>query len=245
MSIKTILLDDEPDAIKLLQLQIDKNCPNVEIIGTYTNPKLAIQSIKKTPPDLLLIDVEMPNLNGFDVLEKLMPIDFSIIFVTAFNQYAIRAFKYNAIDYLVKPIDISELQNAIEKASQRTRISEMELKLLKQHRLEKTIDKIAVSTQNGIHFIDLKDIIIAESKNNYSVLTLSNKSSFTISKTLKELQEILEESHFLRIHRQYIINLNELLHFNKTDCLLTLKNNINVPVARNKKDTLIEMYRNI
>lgn len=245
MSIKTILLDDEPDAIKLLQLQIDKNCPNVEIIGTYTNPKLAIQSIKKTPPDLLLIDVEMPNLNGFDVLEKLMPIDFSIIFVTAFNQYAIRAFKYNAIDYLVKPIDISELQNAIEKASQRTRISEMELKLVKQHRLEKTIDKIAVSTQNGIHFIDLKDIIMAESKNNYSVLTLSNKSSFTISKTLKELQEILEESHFLRIHRQYIINLNELLHFNKTDCLLTLKNNINVPVARNKKDTLIEMYRNI
>lgn len=245
MSIKTILLDDEPDAIKLLQLQIDKNCPNVEIIGTFTNPKLAIQSIKKTPPDLLLIDVEMPNLNGFDVLEKLMPIDFSIIFVTAFNQYAIRAFKYNAIDYLVKPIDISELQNAIEKASQRTRISEMELKLLKQHRLEKTIDKIAVSTQNGIHFIDLKDIILAESKNNYSVLTLSNKSSFTISKTLKELQEILEESHFLRIHRQYIINLNELLHFNKTDCLLTLKNNINVPVARNKKDTLIEMYRNI
>ena len=245
MLIKTILLDDEPDAIKLLQLQIDKNCPNVEIIGTYTNPKLAIQSIKKTPPDLLLIDVEMPNLNGFDVLEKLMPIDFSIIFVTAFNQYAIRAFKYNAIDYLVKPIDISELQNAIEKASQRTRISEMELKLLKQHRLEKTIDKIAVSTQNGIHFIDLKDIIMAESKNNYSVLTLSNKSSFTISKTLKELQEILEESHFLRIHRQYIINLNELLHFNKTDCLLTLKNNINVPVARNKKDTLIEMYRNI
>jgi len=245
MLIKTILLDDEPDAIKLLQLQIDKNCPNVEIIGTFTNPKLAIQSIKKTPPDLLLIDVEMPNLNGFDVLEKLMPIDFSIIFVTAFNQYAIRAFKYNAIDYLVKPIDISELQNAIEKASQRTRISEMELKLLKQHRLEKTIDKIAVSTQNGIHFIDLKDIIMAESKNNYSVLTLSNKSSFTISKTLKELQEILEESHFLRIHRQYIINLNELLHFNKTDCLLTLKNNINVPVARNKKDTLIEMYRNI
>jgi len=245
MLIKTILLDDEPDAIKLLQLQIDKNCPNVEIIGTFTNPKLAIQSIKKTPPDLLLIDVEMPNLNGFDVLEKLMPIDFSIIFVTAFNQYAIRAFKYNAIDYLVKPIDISELQNAIEKASQRTRISEMELKLLKQHRLEKTIDKIAVSTQNGIHFIDLKDIILAESKNNYSVLTLTNKSSFTISKTLKELQEILEESHFLRIHRQYIINLNELLHFNKTDCLLTLKNNINVPVARNKKDTLIEMYRNI
>jgi two-component system LytT family response regulator len=245
MLIKTILLDDEPDAIKLLQLQIDKNCPNVEIIETFTNPKLAIQSIKKTPPDLLLIDVEMPNLNGFDVLEKLMPIDFSIIFVTAFNQYAIRAFKYNAIDYLVKPIDISELQNAIEKASQRTRISEMELKLLKQHRLEKTIDKIAVSTQNGIHFIDLKDIIMAESKNNYSVLTLSNKSSFTISKTLKELQEILEESHFLRIHRQYIINLNELLHFNKTDCLLTLKNNINVPVARNKKDTLIEMYRNI
>jgi two-component system LytT family response regulator len=245
MLIKTILLDDEPDAIKLLQLQIDKNCPNVEIIGTFTNPRLAIQSIKKTPPDLLFIDVEMPNLNGFDVLEKLMPIDFSIIFVTAFNQYAIRAFKYNAIDYLVKPIDISELQNAIEKASQRTRISEMELKLLKQHRLEKTIDKIAVSTQNGIHFIDLKDIILAESKNNYSVLTLTNKSSFTISKTLKELQEILEESHFLRIHRQYIINLNELLHFNKTDCLLTLKNNINVPVARNKKDTLIEMYRNI
>jgi two-component system LytT family response regulator len=245
MSIKTILLDDEPDAIKLLQLQIEKNCSNIEIIETFTNPKLAIQSIKKTPPDLLLIDVEMPNLNGFDVLEKLMPIDFSIIFVTAFNQYAIRAFKYNAIDYLVKPIDISELQNAIEKASQRTRISEIELKVFKQQRLEKTIDKIAVSTQNGIHFIDLKDIVIAESKNNYSVLTLSNKSTFTISKTLKELQEILEESHFLRIHRQYIINLHELLHFNKTDCLLTLKNNINVPVARNKKETLIEMYRNI
>jgi two-component system LytT family response regulator len=245
MPIKTILLDDEPDAIKLLQLQIDKNCPNVEIIGTFTNPKLAIQSIKKTPIDLLLIDIEMPQLNAFEVLEKLMPIDFSIIFVTAFNQYAIRAFKYNAIDYLVKPIDISELQNAIEKASQRTRISEIELKLFKQQRLEKTIDKIAVSTQNGIHFIDLKDIVIAESKNNYSVLTLSNKSTFTISKTLKELQEILEESHFLRIHRQYIINLHELLHFNKTDCLLTLKNNINVPVARNKKETLIEMYRNI
>ncbi len=245
MPIKTILLDDEPDAVKLLQLQINKHCPELEIMATFTNPELAVQSIKTSPPDLLLIDVEMPKLNGFDVLEKISPIDFNVIFVTAYDQYAIRAFKYNAIDYLLKPIDITELKNAIERAKQRTHISAIEIRLLKQLRLEKSIDKIAVSTQNGISFIDLKDIILAESKNNYSVLTLSNKNTFTISKTLKDLQELLEESHFLRIHRQYIINLNEVIHFNKTECILTLKNNQNIPVARNKKDALIEMYKNI
>jgi two-component system LytT family response regulator len=245
MPIKTILLDDEPDAVKLLQLQINKHCPELEIMTTFTNPELAVQSIKTSPPDLLLIDVEMPKLNGFDVLEKISPIDFNVIFVTAYDQYAIRAFKYNAIDYLLKPIDTTELKNAIDRAKQRAHISAIEIGLIKQLRLEKTIDKIAVSTQNGISFIDLKDIIFAESKNNYSVLTLSNKSTFTISKTLKDLQELLEESHFLRIHRQYIINLNEVFHFNKTDCILTLKNNQKIPVARNKKDALVEMYKNI
>ena len=245
MPIKTIIIDDEPDAIKLLQMQIKNNYPEVEIMASFTDPELAVQYIKNSRPDLLLIDVEMPKLNGFEVLEKLMPLDFSIVFVTAYSQFAIKAFKYNAIDYLVKPIDISDLQNAIKKANQRTRISELELKLIKQQRLEKTIDKIAVSTQNGIHFIDLKDIIIVESNNNYSVLTLSNYSTFVISKTLKDLQELLEESHFLRIHRQYIINLKEVHHFDKTECLLKLKNNITVPVARNKKDVLIEMYKTI
>jgi two-component system, LytTR family, response regulator len=240
--INAIIIDDEPDSIELLKIQLARHCPQIDRIRSYTSSVKALEDIRVQPPDLLFLDIEMPGMNGFELLEQLMPVQFGVIFITAYNQFALRAFRFNALDYLVKPIDTEELLGAVAKAERNVKPSQAQLnQLLKQMRGE-PVGKIAIPTQNGITFIDLNEIVYAEASNNYTRLILMDESVFTISKTLKDVQEVLEESHFLRIHRQYIINLNHVKQFNRNDCLLVMNNKAELPVARNQKERLVERY---
>ena len=246
MILKTIIIDDEPDSIKLLQLQLAQYCPEIEIAGTYTSSVKALPEIERLQPDLIFLDIEMPVMNGFELLEKILHLPFSVIFITAYNQYALKAFRFNAVDYLVKPIDVNDLTEAVAKATKRIKPSATQLSLLQKQLRGEPATRIAIpGQQGGISFIDLNDIIYSEASNNYTKLILSDGTRFLISKTLKDVQEVLEEEQFLRVHRQYIINLNHVKQFNRNEGVLTMANGDHIPIARNQKEKLIERYRSL
>ncbi len=240
--IRTVIIDDEPDSIKLMQLNIEKYFPQLEIVGSFSSSVKALQQITLLQPDLLLLDIEMPVINGFDLLEKLMPVEFAVVFVTAYNEFAIKAFRFNALDYLIKPVNIDELKQVIIKVEKRQHFQTDQLQILQQQFKKGNITKIAIPSQTGVIFIDIKDIVFVEASSNYSNLVLHDKRKILISKTLKDIQPVLEEQQFLRIHRQYIINLNEVKHFNRNESLLTMISNDVLPVSRLQKDKLIERY---
>lgn len=239
-------MDDEPDSIKLLSLQLSQHCPEVEIAGTYTSSVKALPAIEKIQPDLVFLDIEMPVMNGFELLEKILHLPFSIIFITAYNQYALKAFRFNAVDYLVKPIDADDLVAAVSKAAKLLKPTATQLSLMQKQMRGEAATKIAIpGQQGGVTFIDLNEIVYSEASNNYSKLILTDGKQFLISKTLKDVQEVLEEEHFLRVHRQYIINLNHVKHFNRNEGILTMDNGDHIPIARNQKERLTERYRSL
>lgn len=240
--IKAIIIDDEPDSIDLLKLELKQHCPQVEITATYTSSLKAVNDIEKLQPDVLFLDIEMPAMNGFELLEKILHLNFSVIFITAYNQYALKAFRFNALDYLVKPIDATDLIDAIAKAEKRIKPTADQLNLVQKQLRGELPTKIAIPGNTGISFVDLNEILYVEASNNYSKLLLTDKRMFTVSKTLKDVQEVLEESHFLRVHRQYIINLNHVKQFNRNESILTMVNGDHIPVARNQKERLVEKY---
>lgn len=243
MQLKTIIIDDEQDSVKLLQLQLTQYCPNVEIVGSYTGTIKALNGIETLLPDLVFLDIEMPVMNGFEMLDKVLHTGFSLVFVTAYNQFALKAFRFNALDFLVKPIDTKELIEAVAKAEKHTKPTSSQLTMLQKQLRGEPVTKIAIPGQNGVSFIDLNEIVFVEASNNYSKLILSDKRIFTVSKTLKDVQEVLEEEHFLRVHRQYIINLNHVKQFNRNEGVLTMVNGQHIPIARNQKEHLIEKYK--
>lgn len=244
--LKTIIIDDEPDSVKLLQLQLAQHCPEIEITGTFTSSVKALAAIEKLEPDLIFLDIEMPVMNGFELLEKILHLPFSVIFITAYNQYALKAFRFNAVDYLVKPVDVNDLTEAVAKATKRVKPTATQLSLLQKQLRGEPATRIAIpGQQGGINFIDLNDIIYSEASNNYSKLILADGNRFLISKTLKDVQEVLEEEQFLRVHRQYIINLNHVKQFNRNEGVLTMDNGDHIPIARNQKERLIERYRSL
>ncbi|MEO8762841.1 MAG: LytTR family DNA-binding domain-containing protein [Ginsengibacter sp.] len=242
-TVRTIIIDDEPDSVKLLQIQLAQYCPGVELIATFTSSVKALQGIETLEPDLLFLDIEMPVMNGFEILERILHLNFSVIFITAYNQFALKAFRFNALDYLVKPIDTNELIEAVTKAEKRLKPSSTQLSMLQKQLRGEPVTKIAIPNQHGVTFIDLNEIVFGEASNNYSKLVLTDGRHFLVSKTLKDVQEVLEEEHFLRVHRQYIINLNHVKQFNRNEGVLTMSNGEHIPVARNQKEHLIEKYR--
>lgn len=243
MKLKAVIVDDEPDSVDLLQMQLAKYCPQVEVAGAYTSSVKAVEVIEVLNPDLLFLDVEMPVLNGFELLEKISHLDLSVIFITAYNQFALKAFRFNALDYLVKPVDIDELVEAVGKAERRAIPSSSQLSMLNKQLRGEPISKIAIPVRHGVSFVDFNDIVLIEASNNYSKIILKDKNFHIIAKLLKDVQEVLEESHFLRVHRQYLINLIHVKHFNRNQLELTMSTGEVIPIAKNQKDKLAERYR--
>jgi two-component system, LytTR family, response regulator len=243
VKLRTIILDDEPDSISLLKLQLSASCATVDVVGTFTNPARALEEIETLQPQLLFLDIEMPVFNGFEILEKVNHLNFSVIFITAYNQYALKAFRFNALDYLVKPIETQNLIEAVAKAARIAKPSPEQMTMLQKQLRGEPASKIAISGQTGVSFIDLDEIIYCEASNNYSKLILTGNRSFLVSKTLKDVQEVLEEEHFLRVHRQYIVNLNHVKQLHRNDGVITMDNDHPIPIARNQKERLVERYK--
>jgi two-component system, LytTR family, response regulator len=241
--LRTILIDDEPDCTSLLKFELMHNCPQVEVVAIFNSSTKALEELELHKPDLVFLDIEMPLMNGFELLEKLMPINFNIIFVTAYNQFALRAFKFNALDYIVKPFDVTELVVAVAKAEKNSLPLKSQLESLQREIKGAAISKIAIPGPSGVSFIEVNEIEYAESSNNYTKLILINKQTHLLSKTLKDVQDVLEDLHFLRVHRQYIINLNHVKQFYRGENMyVVMTNGENIPVARSQKDKLVEKY---
>jgi two-component system LytT family response regulator len=217
--IRTVLVDDEVDSIRVLKKLLETFCPEVAVIGSADGVQTAANLIRETSPDLVLLDIEMAQGNAFDLLNQLQPLDFRVIFVTAFGNYAIRAFKYSAVDYLLKPVDIDDLVNAIsrvrEKPSEHTIVQQMKVLLENVGNLQLPQQKMAIPTITGLIFIAVQDIIRFEAKGNYSSICLSNGESIMATRTIKDYEEILPETIFCRIHNSHIINLSRIKKYQK------------------------------
>jgi two-component system LytT family response regulator len=217
--IRTVLVDDETDSILVLQKLLEKYCPRIVVVGTAEGVESAVPVIQATRPDLLFLDIEMTQGNAFDLLNQLQSLTFQVIFVTAFDNYAIRAFKYNAVDYLLKPVDIDELIQAVDRVAERSPqkniIDQMQVFLDNMGSFNLAQQKMAVPTVDGLIFINLKEVVRLEAKSSYTQILMDNGDIVTATRTIKEYEDILPESLFCRIHNSHIINLFKIEKYHK------------------------------
>ncbi len=239
---KIIIIDDEMHCVNVLDNLIKKVHPDYAIIGTYTNPVEGLQHIRSRPPDLLFLDIEMPNLNGFALLDRVLPIDFDIIFTTAYDRYAIRAFQYSAINYLLKPITEKSVVQALSSWEKRRKKTVPEQWELLQNNLKseaKAVSRIALPTGAGYHIVEIKDIVRCESDNNYTSFFLDDENKLLICRTLKEIEEMLREYGFLRVHQSHLINPQFVKGILKQDGgTVIMKDGKEVPVSRQKRNEI-------
>ena len=239
--LRTILLDDEPQSIALLKHLTANHCPEVEVIGAYTDALEGLAAIRRDKPDLLFLDIEMPKLNGFELLNQCQPIDFKIIFVTAYNQYAVRAFKYSALDYLLKPISEEELVAAVHKAKSPVSPDLRQYDVLQQFNplRQSQPHKMVIPTLEGLIFIEINHIVHCDSDGSYCRIWLNNNESMLVSKSLKEVEEMLHFDFFYRSHYSHLINLQHIKKFVKADGDVLMSNGRTVPVARSKRQEFL------
>lgn len=243
INLKAILVDDEVNSLENLQNKLEKYCPAVKILSALQKPEEAISIIRQQKPDVLFLDIEMPKMNGFRLVEELSDFEGEIIFITAYNHFAIEAMRISAFDYLVKPVSIADLQNAITRLQQqRSKHTKERLNVLKQSIEEnKSQDnKIAVPTGEGLEFIVIKNIIRIESSANYSRLFLVNKQSLLVTKLLKDFEELLMPYRFFRVHNSHLINLNYISKYIRGEGgQVVMENGDVVDVSRRKKEEFL------
>jgi len=239
MNLKAIIVDDEEDARKTLRHFLEKYCPGVKLLGEAYSVQSGVKLLAETKPDFVLLDIQMEDGTGFDLLETVEN-SFSVIFTTAYDKYAVKAFKFSAVDYLLKPIDPDELQRAIEKLDTNENANAVRKSSLLQNARAGTTEKITVSAAEGYSVLDLSEIVRIESSNNYSQLHKIDGRKITVAKSLKDFEELLPSDRFLRIHQSHLVNLSQIKSFShENGGRLTLANGANLPVARRRKEELL------
>jgi len=242
--IRSIIIDDEKNCVDSLAFDLQKNFPQIELIDTCTSPKQGLMSIRKQKPDLVFLDVQMPWMNGFEMLEMLDEIDFAIIFTTAYDQFAAKAFRLSAIDYLLKPVDVNDLKEAVKKATDK--IDQKSGKanidnLLHNINNPEAKQRVAFAGREGYEFIEITSIVYAQAEGAYTHVFLTNKRKLIISKTLSDIEEMLPANQFQRIHHSTLVNLNHVTHFYKTDGgYIVLDSGEKLVVSKSKKEGLME-----
>ncbi len=242
--IDAVIVDDEKKALQSLSWELTNFSNEINVSASFTDPFEALSHLEKNTPDCLFLDIEMPTMDGFQFIQKLTNKNFPVIITTAYNQYAIKALKNEAIDYLLKPIDSDDLKDTIVK------IKKFNAKNYSVDRLEKILltynskaihKKITFNTDGKLVFLDSDEILYAESDGNYSTIHLADGHRIVLTKKLKEVNEILPDESFFRIHNSYIINLSKIKEFLKTDGYVILKPNHKIPVSRQKKSDFLDM----
>jgi len=217
--VRTVLVDDEIAGIRILKDLLSAHCPEVEIIGEADSVSTALEVIPACSPELVLLDISINNENAFDLLNGLNSIDFQIIFITAWDNHAVQAFKYSATDYLLKPVDAADLQKAIKKVVRKSYEKTVieNLKILQENiqTLQLSQQKMAVPTLHGLSFVQLKDIMRLEANGSGTIIYLSNGEQLTTTRIIKEYEELLPGNIFYRIHNAHIVNLNKVQNYQK------------------------------
>lgn len=241
--LKALLVDDEIAALRTLELLLSQFCKDIEVVGTASSSEEAVQKVTQSKPDLVFLDIEMPKGTGFDFIEKCPVRDFDIIFVTAYDNYALKAFRYSAIDYLLKPIDIDELVKAVEKVS-KLRKAKIDTRNKYNALLEnlKTIipNKMVVRVEKGFEYIDISSITYFEFQNNALKVHFTNGKEMQLIESLEDIQDELDEKNFFRIHPNYFVNINSIKRIPKMGVNnIEMANGILLPIIPDVKDSLI------
>lgn len=241
--LRAVLIDDDQSNLSALSEKLGKHCPEVEIIARCDNAQDGMKIIETQKPDVVFLDIEMPVMNGFVMLQQLNYRNFGLIFVTAYDHYAIKAIRFSALDYLVKPVEIEELKVAVSKAeaNRSNRSSHLQLDLLLEQLHKKYPKRISIPTTEGLQFINLDDIIYLEASNNYTNIYLNTRQKFLVSRTLKDFEEILPPETFLRIHHSSIINKDHVEKYIRGDGGQVVMRNGNVlDVSKRKKSEFLQ-----
>ncbi len=240
--LNTVIIDDEEKSRQTLRQMLNLFCPTVQIIGEAHNVQSAYELLSIVKPDIVFLDIRMPDGNGFDLLKKLNHPNFNLIFTTAYDQYAIKAFKYSAIDYLLKPIDTDELKAAVAKAVEvDPTTATRNNTLLDNYAKPKEDQQIVLSTIEGMHVVKIKNIIRCQADDYYTNFFLNDGRRIMISKTLKENEELLKDHGFIRPHRSHLVNISYIKRYIKSNGgHIILVDGSNIPVSRRKKEVIQE-----
>lgn len=241
--LKAVIVDDEIKAIQSLKWELNNFSQEIEIVNTFTDPEEALDFLKAHVPDCLFLDIQMPSMDGFQFLDRLSNRDIAVVITTAYDEYAIKALKREALDYLLKPIDsddLSETLNKIRKFKSRIVNSDNIENILIDFNTKNNKQKITISTEGKLIFLNKDDILFAESDGNYSTLFLIDNQKILVTKKLKEINALLPDNSFFRIHNSYIINLGKIKEFLKTDGYVVMESGHKIPVARQRKNDFLE-----
>jgi two-component system LytT family response regulator len=240
---KVVIIDDEQHSIDTLRWKLENYCPDVSVIAAFSDPKEGIVFLQKNKPDLLFLDIEMPLLNGFDVLEEVGEISFDVIFTTAYDKFGIKAVKINALDYLLKPVQNKELKEAVTKhLAKRAGSSPVVPVDVKSQMKPQGTGKVALASKESIEFVDPSEIVVCMASSNYTTLFMKDGRKKLISKTLREFEELLLPHCFFRPHNSHLVNLNCVREFIRTGGgYLVMQNDMKVPVSKNRKEVLLVM----
>lgn len=243
-----VIVDDEKHCRDVLALLLQKHCPTVNLVASCSDGHSAVEAIEMHHPDIVFLDIEMPGMSGFDMLEACRFTNFEVIFTTAYNEYAIKAIRHNALDYILKPIDKDELIQAVGRmqhvkpAKEASRVDNFIDYLARQ----KMGDRIALPTSDGLQILQSEEIWYCESEGGYTRFYLTNGKISLISKTLKEVEDVLEAKGFCRVHHSYLINLRYVQKYVRGDGgEVIMANGKNIPVSRNKKQEFLNFLEKI
>ncbi|HWY11129.1 MAG TPA: LytTR family DNA-binding domain-containing protein [Bacteroidia bacterium] len=244
-TLSIVIVDDEKRIRTSLCHLLTMYCPGATVLAEAENIESAAAEIKKHRPDVVLLDIDMPDGTGFDLIKNLSPINFKVIFITAFDKYAVQAFKYSALDYLLKPVNPDELVNALQKAQQQLQTEELSIKLntfiSNMSNIGREAKKIVLKTQDMVHVLNISDIVRCEADRNYTKFILSSGKNILVSGSLKEYDDMLSQDKFFRSHHSHLINLSYIDRVEKQNDQLVMKDSSLVPLATRKKEALLQL----
>jgi len=239
--IRAIIIDDIPEARTVLKADLENYCVNIEVVGEAEGVVSGAKLIKEIQPDLVFLDIQMNDGTGFDLLEILPEKKFKLIFTTASDEYAVKAFKFSAVDYLLKPIDPDELMDAVSKVEQQDQSTDR-IALLKENFNQPK--RLALNTLDKIHIVEVAEILRCESHINYTMFYFTDGTKLLVTKTLKEFDKLLTDHHFIRVHQSHLINTRFIKEFLKSEGYIIMKDGTKVPVSTRKKQVLMDMILN-
>ncbi len=245
--IRAILIDDESNSLEMMEWLLKTYCPQVQVEAMCNSAAKGIEAINKFRPDVIFLDIEMPHMNGFDMLEEFDKLSFDVVFCTAYDQFAIRAFKYSALNYLLKPVDPEDLKETIRRIEEKKMAPSREQLELLLENIRKpskpTAQRIALTTGDGMIFVPTKDILYCNAESNYTNVVLTGGRKILVSKVLKEIDEALAGPDFFRIHNSYLVNLNHITKFVRGDGgYVVMQDGASVSISRSKRQEFMELF---
>jgi two-component system, LytTR family, response regulator len=245
-TIKAIIIDDEKHSTEMLEWLLQTYCPDVETLAICHSGEAGLKALQSQQPDVVFLDIEMPRMNGFDVLDKLEERKFEVVFITAYDQFAVRAFKYAAVNYLLKPVDPDDLMATIARIREKispTGAAQMELLFQSLINKQNQVERIALSSGDGLIFVNTAEITYCKAESNYTQVVLQSGRKIMVARTLKDLDETLSGKDFFRVHASYLVNINHISRFVRGDGgYIVMPDDAQITISRSKRDEFFQLF---